>query len=95
MVFRPIPTEKFPEFAEPDLVKIAWTLEAKPLGPAFCRFASETRAVATDDQARIKFRRYYRRVGIGILMIRWFLLPALRRESERRWRAAPAHRATL
>lgn len=86
VVFSPIAPEKFAAYAEPDQVKIAWTLEAETLGPALSRFATDTRAVATDEQARIKFRRYWRLFGIGIVMIRRFLLPALRREAERQWR---------
>jgi hypothetical protein len=86
VVFSPIAPEQFVAYAEPDHVKIAWTLEAETLGPALSRFATDTRAVATDDQARIKFRRYWRIFGIGTVMIRRFLLPALRREAERQWK---------
>jgi hypothetical protein len=71
-------------------VTIAWTLEAEPLGPALTRFASETRVRATDEAARTRFRRYWRRFGIGILAIRWLLNPAVRREAERRWQASGA-----
>ena len=85
VVFRPIPADRFAAFADPDQVKIAWTLEAEPLGPARTRFATETRAVATEEDARRKFRRYWRVFGIGIRMIRWLMLPAIRREAERRW----------
>lgn len=85
VVFSPVAPRDFPDYAEPDQVKIAWTLEAKPLGAASSRFATETRVVATDEQARIKFRRYWRVFGIGIVMIRKMLLPALRREAERQW----------
>ncbi|HSG32954.1 MAG TPA: hypothetical protein VLA37_00350 [Sphingomonadaceae bacterium] len=88
VVFSPIAPEQFATYAEPDQVKIAWTLEAEALGPALTRFATETRVVATDDQARKKFRRYWRIFGIGIVMIRRLLLPALRREAERQWQAA-------
>ena len=35
-----------------------------------------------DDAARAKFRRYWRVFGIGILLIRWLVLPAIRREAE-------------
>ncbi len=77
-----------------DQVKIAWTLEAEALGPALTRFATETRVVATDAQARTKFRRYWRRFGIGIVMIRQLLLPAIRRQAEQQWRSAgPSARA--
>jgi hypothetical protein len=88
VAFSPIPPEQFASFAGPDRVKIAWTLEAEALEPALTRFASETRAVATDDKARVKFRRYWRLARIGIVMIRRLLLPALRRQAERRWRTA-------
>ena len=74
-------------FAEPGLVKIAWTLEADPIDDTHTRLASETRAVATDDQARRRFKRYWRLAGFGIVLIRWLALPAVRREAERRrWR---------
>ena len=83
--FTPIPAERFAAYVEPDQVKIAWTLEADPLGPATTRFAHETRAVATDAQARARFRRYWRWARFGIVAIRLLLLPAIRRAAERRW----------
>lgn len=87
VTFTAVPADRFLDFAEPDLVKIVWTLEAESLGPALTRFRTETRVLATDAAARRKFRRYWRIFGIGIVMIRWLLLPALRRESERRARS--------
>jgi hypothetical protein len=82
--FTTIAADRFLEFAEPDCVKIVWTLEAEPLGDGVTRFRHETRVRATDAAARKKFQRYWRTFGIGIVMIRWLLLPALRREAERR-----------
>lgn len=87
VVFTPILPEQFASDAEPDRVKIAWTLEAEPVGPAKSRFASETRAVATNSAARERFRRYWRFARFGIVAIRWLLLPGVRRQAERRWRA--------
>lgn len=87
VVFSPIPPESFASDARPGCVKIAWTLEAESIGPEQTRFATETRAVATDEVARRKFRRYWRLFGVGIVVIRLLLLPAIRREAERRWRA--------
>jgi hypothetical protein len=84
VVFAPVTPDRFLTFAQPDLVKIVWTLEAEPLSPELTRFRTETRVLATDDGARWKFRRYWRWAGIGIVLIRWLLLPALRREAERR-----------
>jgi len=88
--FTSIPRDRFTQFAGPDLVKIVWTLEAEPLGPALTRFRTEVRVLATDDAARKKFRRYWRMFGMGIVLIRWLLLPALRREAERRASVLPA-----
>jgi hypothetical protein len=88
VVFRALVPEDFAAFTEPELVKIAWTLEAEPLGPALTRFRTETRVVATDEVARRKFQRYWRAFGVGILLIRVLLLPRLRREAERRYREA-------
>lgn len=85
--FRPVPSGSFAAFNEPDLVKIVWTLEAEPLGSELTRFATETRAVATNDSARAKFKAYWRKFAIGILMIRWLSVPAMKREAERRYKA--------
>lgn len=90
VAFTPVPLAEFAAASPPDRVKIVWTLEAEALNETTTRLATETRAVATDAQARAKFRRYWRRFGTGILMIRWLLLPVLRRRAEQRWRAARA-----
>jgi hypothetical protein len=88
--FTPIPPDRFVAFAEPDQVKIVWTLESEPLEPALTLFRTETRAHATDEGARRKFWRYWRLVRRGVVLIRWLLLVALRREAERRYRAGRA-----
>ena len=82
--FSAIESGAFAVFAEPDRVKIAWTLEADPIDPSTTRFAHETRAVATDESARAKFRRYWRWARFGIVGIRLLILPAIRRAAERR-----------
>jgi hypothetical protein len=87
-VFSPIPPESFNAWAEPDHVKIVWTLEAEPVGPALTRLRSETRVQATDDAARMKFLRYWRFARFGIVAIRVLGLPAMRRAAERRFAAA-------
>ena len=88
VVFTSIAPDRFQTYAESDRVKIAWTLEAEPLGPKLTCFATETRARGTDAAARSRFRRYWRLFGIGIVVIRWLVLPAIRRQAERRWRAS-------
>jgi hypothetical protein len=87
VVFSPIRPEEFAVYAEPNQVKICWSLEAEALGPELTRFATETRAAATDEASRARFRRYWRVFGIGAVATRKLLLPAMRREAERRWRA--------
>jgi hypothetical protein len=88
--FQPIPAPEFAAWSEPDHVKIVWTLEVEPLRLRLTRLRTRTRAVATDDGARRKFRAYWRRFGGGVVMIRWLLLPAIRREAERRQRRIEA-----
>jgi hypothetical protein len=86
VVLTAVPPEQFAAFDEPDLVKIAWTLEAEPIDATHSRYASETRVVSTSEWARRKFRRYWRLVGVGIVLIRRLALSAVRREAERRFR---------
>jgi hypothetical protein len=91
--FVAIPPEDFARYAEPGEVKIAWSLEAVATAPNVTRLAQETRAVATDAAARAKFLRYWGWARFGIVAIRLLMLPAVRREAERRW-AAERRRAT-
>lgn len=83
VTFQTIRPEEFAAFAEPDHVKIVWTLEADPLGPDRTRFRTETRVVATDATARRKFFWYWLAFGIGIRFIRWSMLRELRRRALR------------
>ncbi|MGZ9031372.1 MAG: hypothetical protein ACXW2G_08365 [Burkholderiaceae bacterium] len=83
--FSAMPPDSFAAYAGPDQVKIAWTLEAQELAPEVTRFVQETRAVATDAASRRKFMRYWRWARFGIIAIRLFMLPAVRREAERQW----------
>jgi hypothetical protein len=79
VTFRTIPQEEFATFAEPDYVKIVWTLEADPIGSERTRFRTETRVEATDAAARRKFFWYWMAFGIGVRFIRWNMLRELRR----------------
>jgi hypothetical protein len=82
--FHSVAPEAFAGYGEPDCVKIAWTLEADAAGPGLTRFSHETRVVATDEDARLKFRRYWRWARVGIISIRLLLMPAVRRQAEAR-----------
>jgi hypothetical protein len=87
VVFRPLPPDQFAAFAEPDYVKIAWTLRADPIGAGASIFRTETRVVTTHRAARAKFRRYWAFASPGIILIRWASLGPLKAEAERRSRA--------
>ncbi|TAK17941.1 MAG: hypothetical protein EPO35_02070 [Acidobacteria bacterium] len=86
--FTPLDAQTFPLFREPGYVKIAWTLEVDPVTEHTCVLRTETRAAATDSQTQVRFKAYWRWARLGILPIRWFLLPAIRRAAEARTRRA-------
>lgn len=84
VVFRAVPATEFNDFNEPGYVKIAWTLKADPVDEEHSLFRTETRAIATDIDARVRFRRYWSFLSPGIILIRRAMLGALRAEAERR-----------
>ena len=85
-VFRALPPDDFAAFAEPDYVKIAWTLRATPKPSGGTSFSTETRAVATDATARRKFRTYWSLLSPGIILVRLAMLHMLKEAADRRWR---------
>jgi hypothetical protein len=84
VTFRALPADDFAAFNEPGYVKIVWTLRADPLTSTESVFRTETRAVATDVSARVRFRRYWSLLSPGIIVIRWLMLGPLKAEAERR-----------
>ncbi len=88
--FRSIPAGEFRAFREPRYVKIALTLKAEPIGPAECYLSTETRASATDEFARKRFRVYWAFLSPGIRLIRWPMLARARRLAERGMRPGKA-----
>ena len=84
VVFRHVPPQEFREFDEPGYVKIAWTLRSDPVNERHSVFYTETRAIATDLDARIRFRRYWSFLSPGIILIRRTMLNSLRAEARRR-----------
>ena len=82
--FRSIPASEFPGFAEAGYVKIAFALRAEPDGSDHSVFWTETRAVATDEESRAKFRRYWSYIAPGVHLIRLAMLQPVKREAERR-----------
>ena len=88
VMFRALPADQFAAFNEPGYVKIAWTIRADAIGAAESVFRTETRAIATDSDARTKFRRYWSLLSPGIIVIRWTILGPVKKEAERRAREA-------
>ena len=83
-VFQDLLPRDFRGFAEPGFVKVVWTLRADPVGAGESIFRTETRAIATDAEARAKFRRYWSLVSPGVLLIRRAMLMPIKAEAERR-----------
>jgi len=94
-VFRDLLPRDFTAFVEPGYVKIAWTLRADPLPDGTSIFRTETRALATDVEARAKFRNYWAMVSPGVALIRRAMLEPIKREAERRAAAAIAGPAVV
>jgi hypothetical protein len=87
--FRAIDPGQFAALNDPEYVKIIRSLRADPLGPDASMFRTETRAVATDDFARLKFRRCWALVSPGVALIRRASLAPLKAEAERRAQQRP------
>lgn len=84
--FHGMPREAFVHFDQPGFAKIAWSLESIGLEPNASVFLTETRVQLTSDDARRRFRRYWRLVVPGVILIRREMLRLVRRDAERRWR---------
>ena len=82
--FRALPPGQFTAFDEPGYVKIAWTIRADPANATESIFRTETRAIATDAEARTRFRRYWAFLSPGIIVIRWAVVGPVKKEAERR-----------
>lgn len=89
VVFHPLTMADFGPFTAPNQVKIAWTLEVDPLDDSHSTLGTETRAMATDAEARRRFRHYWRWARFGIYSIRWLLLPEIRRQAQASYRSMP------
>ena len=87
-VFRAMPPEEFARFRDPGHVKIAWTVRTDPISSRESIVRTQTRVMTTDPLARAKFRRYWSMVSLGVVLIRKALLQAVKKEAERRTRAA-------
>ena len=89
-VFVGMDAEAFIACREPGTVKIAWTLRADDDGDGRSTFRTETRAVATDEEARARFRPYWSLVSPGVFLIRRLSLAPIKAGAERRARETKA-----
>lgn len=80
--FTAVPPDHFRRFADPEQVKIVWSLECRAVSPSTTELVTETRVEATDAPARARFLHYWRWARFGIIPIRWLLLPAIRKRAE-------------
>jgi hypothetical protein len=83
VVFRALPASEFASFDAAGYVKIVVTFAADSSGNNESLFRTETRAVATDEESRAKFRRYWSVFSPGIRLIRSQTLSLVRREAAR------------
>lgn len=81
-VFRSVPAGEFAAFSEPGAVKIAFTLRADAVADRRSIFRTETRAIATDAEARRRFRRYWSMVSPGVALIRVAMLRPIKTAAE-------------
>jgi hypothetical protein len=86
VTFRSVPASDFAAFAEPDYVRIAWTLRADPLDETSAVFRTETRVLPTDAVARAKFRRYWPFFSPGMKLIRRMELREVKSQAAHRAR---------
>jgi hypothetical protein len=86
VTFRALPPNQFVAFNEPGHVKITWTIRADPISETESVFRTETRAIATDADARTRFRRYWSFLSPGIIVIRWAVRGPVKKEAELRAR---------
>jgi len=86
VAFQSLPPGEFAAFDEPGYVKIVWTLRADAVSDDTSVARTETRVVATDAEARKKFRWYWARFSPGIVLIREISLRLVKKEAERRGR---------
>ena len=89
-VFEGLDLDAFRRDARAEAVKIAWTLRVDPIGDGESMFRTETRAAATDDAGRRRFRPYWALAAPGIRVIRRLSLAPLKADAERRARWASA-----
>ena len=75
--------EEFAGFDRPGFAKVAVSLSVRPYGEGRTLLTYETRTATTDEEARRRFRRYWRVVGIGANLLMRTALRLIKEEAER------------
>jgi len=70
---------QFRDLAAPGAVKIAFNMRVEPAEPGWCKVSTETRILATDEEARKAFTRYWCVIYPGSALVRVMWLDALQR----------------
>ncbi|HSF14287.1 MAG TPA: hypothetical protein VLK65_01895 [Vicinamibacteria bacterium] len=73
-------SDDFARFDEPGFTKVAWALRSVPRGERNARLELELGVHSTDEEARRRFRRYFRIVGPASRFIRREVLESFARE---------------
>ncbi|MDX2152003.1 MAG: hypothetical protein SFV54_14795 [Bryobacteraceae bacterium] len=76
--------EEFATWMPPDNIKVAANVRVESLGDGWSRVTTETRVLATDEQARRTMARYWRLIYPGSAMIRRSMLEAIKQRAEQR-----------
>lgn len=88
---RTVPAEAFASFAEPGYAKLVMDIQVHTDGEGGSLLRYEARTATTDDDARRRFRRYWRVIRPGVWFVMGRAIALIRREAERRQR----HRAAV
>ena len=81
---RAVAADEFVSFNEPGYAKLAASLGVRPNPSGGSVLRYEARTLATDDEARRTFLRYWRVIHPGVAMVMGRALKCIKREAERR-----------
>lgn len=81
--WHPVAAEAFPAFAEPGYARIAVSFRVERRGEGESLLRYEARTATTDEEARTRFRRYWRIIHPGIAIVMRRALGRIRAEAER------------
>lgn len=81
--------EAFTDFAEPGFAKLALSLRVQSLGEDMSLLCYEVRTATTNEEARKRFRRYWRVIHHGAAIVMHRALVRIRFQAERKHAMAP------